>query len=226
MPAGRLVKSSKPTVVTIKKKPTKLQRIARDVAVLKKKSKRVEYKYNVTDVITGQIITSTPYIFLLNNPNTNLQQGSGENQFIGAQYTVSSIQINARIEMLGRDNVRLAIVRFKSANEVTPTYSGGTDGVYENSDPLSFRELHNRNDFVILKEWTYYGSGIANESTENHLKMIKFYKKINLTTLVNTNGDPLTIEENAYYLMALGLNAAGATNSVLSFQCRIRFNDD
>lgn len=235
MAGGRLVKASKPTVVTIKKRPSKLQKVVRDVNQLKKKQKKVEWKYSSNAFaapITAQQVSTTPFIKLLNDPADNIApataaNGNGFDKYSGQQYTMQSIQIDGYLRgpvgSTGYDNIRIVLVKYKSPDGVGPTYATVPNQVFADGTPYSFRALTNRNDFVILKEWNIQFDTLTTNGLSNN-RRIKLFKKLNGMTCT-LNATP-AIEENALYLMAVGTVAAGAGSPLLSLNVRIRFTDE
>lgn len=217
---GKMYSSKKPLTVIAKKPPNRIQRIAKDVAILKKKQKKNEFKYQDTPI---NIALATPGSTL--SSIQNIVQGVTVNDYIGNQYTIRSFQIDLTVEPAVTSQYafyRIAIVRYKSANGNTPSYgpSGGSDGVYQADNVYSPRNLLNRNDFVIMKEWNLYL-----DNSKSQLHRLSYYKKCN--TVVNMDASSGNIEENAYYIMVYSnaLTGVGNTLNVIG-NCRIRFTDD
>lgn len=220
---GRMYKSKKPLTVIAKKPPTRVQRIAKDVAMLKRNQKKSEFKWQDTPVS------------LSINPNTsglqgvdNIVNGISPNDYIGAEYTVKSVQLDLA---LGIDSVtsandgfiRVSLIRYKSMNGNNPSYgpAGGSDGVYQFDNVYSPRNMDNRNDFIIMKEWD-----LTYDVSNKVVYRLKYYKKLNLVT-VKDQPSGFT-EQNGYFLFAYykTINGAATLPVNITGNCRIRFTDN
>lgn len=219
---GRMYSSKKPLTVISKKPPTRIQKIARDVARLKKKNKKIEFKYQDTaiNISTG----GAGYASVISSIQ-NITQGITVNDYIGNQYCVKSLQVDLTVKCATVTPnylfYRIALVRYKSANGNTPSYgpSGGSDGIYQADNVYSPRNMNNRNDFVILKEWN-----LTIDASRQEMYRLSYYKKLdNMVTI-----DALTglIEENAYYIVVSTTGPSGGNTLDIVGNARIRFTDE
>lgn len=212
-----------PVQVIAMKPPTKIQRIAKDVAVLKKNAKKEEFKW--FDVNLVSTISTTPTVAFINS----IPQGVNGSNFTGNQYCIKSIQLSGYVileDATEHDELRIVLVRYKNANQVSPTYSntGGNDGLYEEDSINAVRSMNNRHDFVIIKEWNV----LLNQTNVNS-RRIDLYKKINLVTTVQEGQDgnaATEIEQNSYFIMTMGNTALASDNSILTVTTRFRYTDN
>lgn len=221
MAGGSLRRAPKVQTVIMKKEPSKLQKVAKDVSKLKKQMKDAEYKFFDLSLSPTEVSATSTVTFLNAIPvgNTNVSH-------VGAQYNIKSIEIKFRIELTGTsslDTCRVALVRYKSINEATPTYSTGNHGIYESEAVTAVRQLDNKNDFIILKEWNILLNDVGNPN-----RYYTYYKKMNNKTVVKTGQSGTAasqLEQNGYFLVTLGQIALVGDNSQLNGVCRFRFTD-
>lgn len=220
---GSMYKSKKPLTVIAKKPPTRVQRIARDVALLKRNQKKSEFKWQDTPINLTRSGTGT-----MIQPIDNIGNGVGPNDYIGDEYTVKSLQVDieAYTDLRGIADdayLRISIVRYKSMNGNTPSYGpvGGSDCVYQADNVYSPRSMQNRNDFVIMKEWN-----ITLDTANKELQRLTYYKKLNLVTVKDAPSG--FTEQNGYFLIAYLHDVSGitASNLYIKGNCRIRFTDN
>lgn len=219
MPIGKMYSSKKPLTVIAKKPPTRIQRIAKDVARLKKQQKKSEFKFNDRAISLTTPLAGGSAIQALDG----IANGTLANNSIGDQYTVRSLQVDITLTpevggtAVSDQFVRIAIVRYKSMNNDTPSYgpAGGSNNIYEADNVYSPRELTNRNDFIIMKEWD-----ITLDTSRQLYYRLKYYKKLNIVTTIDATTS--SIEENGYFLVMF----SNIDNVEIVGNCRIRFTDD
>lgn len=219
---GKMIRQKRPINVIARKPPSKLQRVAKDVAKLKKDAAKVEHKI-FDKLINASNINTVATVTYLNE----IGPGNTAITHVGNQYRVRKIQISGTVQLetnTDHDELRIALVRVKRPNEVVPTYNGGDNAIYSAASPDALREYSNRGNFVIMREWNI----LLNDTGVNSRK-IEYNKRVDLVTTISNAEDGTAgteIEQNAYYLVHIGSTAAAATNSVLTAYVRFTFTDE
>jgi len=157
-----------------------------------------------------------------------IARGDDFSERVGRTVTVKSIQLKCELMVTvstGVDQVvRIMIVYDKQANAAAPTIAQILHSSADYSRPLQFRNLENRQRFVILGDVTK----TLNASAESGSKSFwKFYKKCSLPETFNS-GDAGTVADivtGSIYVITLGSMPTGNTAATLRGFSRVRYID-
>lgn len=188
----------------------------------------VEFKsHNFSEGAAGPS-TSAYIVSLLEG----ISLGSGEHQRVGNRIFLKSLDLALKIQIAAgteeANYVRAVVVMDKQSNGTTPSW---TD-VFDDSTPLSFRNLHNTNRFVILKDWRFplQHTGGAYTGTTDKLtggmRIMGCHKELKGTKVQYTDlasgGENTSVADNNIWLMVLTDNTTADSLAVTS---RIRYTD-
>lgn len=194
--------------------------VARRAPVIERGLQLAQGEFKSVDVVNGADLNTTGFVTLLNG----MTRGDDISQRIGREVTLRSVQLTYQIGSkngTGTDQyVRAMLVYDRQANGSTALISDILSG----SNTYAPRNLENRHRFSIL-----YDRMIAlNASGEpGSRRVLRFYRRLNhpVTFNGNTGGTIADIQTGALYFVAIGSNAAGATDGFGVMQTRVRYQD-
>jgi len=183
-----------------------------------------ELNFNDT-VLAGLAINTTGSTNVLNG----IVPGNGANQRIGRKITIKSISGDFRVISGSTTLVsdfRVAIVLDTQSNAAGPAI---TD-IWTAALPTAPRNTSNGARFRILAIFEDVNIGnllTAGQQTDKSAMVYKFYKRVNIVTTYNAGvaGTVGDIQTNGLFLVTVGSQAAGTTNSSLDGTFRIRYTD-
>lgn len=152
-------------------------------------------------------------------------RGTDVSDRIGRELIMKSIQMcftSYSVNGTGIDqNHRILLVYDKNPMGATPAITDVIDAI----TPWAFRNLSNRNRFIVLFD-QMYSVGNDDPSLQNggepRLVDRKFYKKVNLKSVYNALDQ---LQEGGLFCMILGSVVAGANAGSLIGRVRVRFID-
>lgn len=163
-------------------------------------------------------------LYLLNP----IARGDDYTERIGRTVTLKSLQIKAQMYVTpttGVDQVgRMLVVYDKQPNASAVTAAQLFNASADSTRPFQFRNLENRERFVVLADVTKTLSASAESGSK---AFFKIYKKLNLPMTFNS-GDAGTIADivtGSIYVVCTGSEASGATDAFCVGESRIRFID-
>lgn len=184
-----------------------------------------EFKYverSLADQTIGSTSAAANY-YLLNG----LGNGTGYGQRVGQSVKIASVQLNLEIKLSGaidKDYVRCVLVWVKNVDGTQPAYANAdTNSIYVSATPNALRSLHNRNKFMILRDWHI---NLDKDGTSQ--RYIRYYRKMNNHTTYGTtsNGDVTDINNGALYLIAISQSGTAPDTSTITINSRVRYIDN
>lgn len=175
--------------------------------------------------IANSNVSTTAQITLLNG----MAQGTTASTRIGRRIQMKSIEMKGYLVPDTTTLVaiaRFAIVLDKQANAAAPAF---TD-IYDSASPVSLRNISNKARFWVLWDSgliTTAGNTTAGQITDSGVKGLEFYKRINIPVQYNagTAGTVGDIQTNALYFVAIGSQASGTGDQILTGNVRVRYDD-
>lgn len=195
---------------------------------LKKNLFQHEKKFKDVNVNTGYTLNGLSTLTLLNSP----QQGTDENNRLGRQINMKSVQLRGTVQSaqttVGQGAIRTIVI---VDNEVAQTSQQGVtlDILdYLVSDSLQANaNLNNRKRFKVLMDEMCEFSGTTTSTGNPTSHVINWYKKVDFTVEFNsnTNGNITDFTKGAVYLITYseGLTIAAP---LVNINARVRFTDN
>jgi len=171
-------------------------------------------------------VSTTPTINVLNAMGT----GNSASTRVGRQIRIKSIEWKGYLQQgtSATYNIsRHAIVLDRQANAVAPAF---TD-IYDAATPIALRNISNKKRFKVIWDSgliSQAGNRTAGQLTGTGMVAVEGYKRTSILVQYNagTAGTVADITTNALYLVSIGAAAAGAADTELNVNVRIRFDDD
>lgn len=179
-------------------------------------------EYKTSDLDNNSL--SIPNTWNLNLVN-GLARGNDWNQRIGRQVTFKSVQINFKVQYTQgesapqTENVRLIVFLTKTIDGTAPV---GTD-VVNNDNVIADRNLDNRRQYVILKDYKFSLTSLGREAFN-----LTYYKRLSLKTQYNNGDTGLVgdIDYGAIYFMFISdQTAISGFQPTILWSSRVRFID-
>lgn len=194
---------------------------------LSDKGNRPEWNHmDMENIQTFNISSIAPLVQHLNQ----VAQGTGEDERIGREYTIGSINFRAVItptdSSTSFSHVRLALIWDKQPNGSLPLASHIFD---DGGNPMGFAELDNKYRFKILCDKHYLmdrrSTSAPEELTSKNQHLVEFYKRLNIR--VRHSGVTGTIDSivNGALLLLVSCDAATGDGVDVNYSSRIRFKE-
>lgn len=189
-------------------------------------ARRTQRELNFVDTqLTNVGFDTTGSVTLLNG----MVQGTTASTRIGRKITMTQIICNLRAVSNTNtlfNDFRMALVLDTQANGAAPAI---TD-IYDVINSTSMRNISNGTRFRILKTWEDCNVGnqtTAGQQTDNTCMAFKYFQRCNITVTYNANnaGTVGDIQTNALYIITMGNQVSGTSNSLLYGTVRIRYTD-
>jgi len=182
-----------------------------------------DLNFNDTSIDSTVNSSSTP--ILLNGVVVGTSSGSR----FGRQINVKSIHVQFQIlpsSSTVRETARWLLVHDATPNGVLPTRADiWSPNAASNVDPLSFRNLDNRNRFTIIRTGTTTINGGSLVGNYERSEPENIYLKGDWKTIYNAdNGSTIAaIQTGAIYFLVFNGSGAAATNLAVIGNVRTRF---
>lgn len=162
-------------------------------------------------------LDTTGSIQLLNT----ITQGDDISNREGRQLTIKSIELMLQAQADDTTGVRQECLTMLVYDLAPQGALPAIGDILASAMVRSARNLNNRHRFIVLKRWDYM---VYPDTTANNSKLLKYYKKHNLTTTYNNTGSGIQyISNGALYLVTLGTVESGATAGNVYGNIRLRF---